>query len=89
VCQLAVVRPEFHLILLTPAAAAAACYESCSHALGDRRLVIPVRKSMTPYSKLIVRNNPPLPLQVSALQIDVSAAAAVFSNTCMQVVQGL
>jgi hypothetical protein len=37
-----------------------------SHALGDRRLVIPVRKSMTPYSKLIVRNNPPLPLQVRA-----------------------
>jgi hypothetical protein len=40
------------------------CVENRSHALGDRRLVIPVRKSMTPYSQLIVRNNPPLPLQV-------------------------
>jgi hypothetical protein len=30
---------------------------------------------MTPYSKLIVRNNPPLPLQVRAQVVSYQAAA--------------
>ncbi|WIA15899.1 hypothetical protein OEZ85_012648 [Tetradesmus obliquus] len=53
-----------------------------SHALGDRRLVIPVRKSMTPYSKLIVRNNPPLPLQVPGGQLSPGGTyvVSIFNN---------
>ncbi|KAF6252013.1 hypothetical protein COO60DRAFT_1704488 [Scenedesmus sp. NREL 46B-D3] len=48
-----------------------------SHALGDRRLVIPVRKSMTPYSKLLVRHNSPLPLQVPGGQLSASGTYVV------------